>query len=79
MRACIVHDVRYARSRAPGMRRHLTDDGMLAHARDQLDKWSRDYMGGDEAYPGDGGGFDFVCSVAETGEVVGCPSDGITG
>ena len=49
------------------------------NARDQLDKWSRDYMGGDEAYPGDGGGFDFVCSVAETGEVVGCPSDGITG
>jgi hypothetical protein len=41
---------------------------------DQLDKWGRDYMGGDEAMPGKGGGFTFVCSVSESGEIQGCPS-----
>ena len=39
---------------------------------DMLDKWARDYMGGDDAYPGDGGGFTWACSVSETGEVQGC-------
>jgi hypothetical protein len=42
------------------------------------DKWGKDYLGGEDAAPGNkegatgGGGYSFPCSVSESGEIQGC-------
>ena len=49
------------------------------------DKWGKDYLGGEDASPGNkegatsavgpgGVGYSFPCSVSESGEIQGCPS-----
>jgi hypothetical protein len=42
------------------------------------DKWGKEYLGGEDAAPGNtqgatgGGGYSFACSVSESGEIQGC-------
>merc|ERR1712216_1103173 len=71
-------DVRHFAELAAASKLSLMDDGkkdgfskgFLGYQgyRDQLDKWGRDYMGGDEAHPGRHA-FDFPCSVTDAGAV----------